>query len=219
LYFKDVLRNELFQEDQISNAILKACNKVHEILPKELCFTTGSTCLLVLQNAKELWVANIGDCRAVINRGTEALQITIDHKPNLKSEYDRIVSVGGFVTNDPMGVPRVNGNLALSRSFGDHYLHPAVTWVPDIYHYNLFDQCSYIFVASDGVYDAVQNQEIVTILNNEYKKLNASSNLNTVDVKLATRNACRNILQLARMRGSGDNVTIILSLRALPSTI
>lgn len=210
LYFKDILRNELFQEEKISDAIMKACSKVNDIIPKELGFTTGSTCLMVLQNSKELWVANIGDCRALINRGDEALQITIDHKPSLKSEYDRIQSVGGFVTTDRTGVSRVYGNLALSRAFGDFKLNPAVTWVPDIFNYTLFKECSYVFVASDGVYDAVKNEEIVKIINDEYLKLKQDTD--NIDVKIATRNAARNILNLARSRGSGDNITIILSL-------
>jgi serine/threonine protein phosphatase PrpC len=204
LYFKDILRNELFLEEKIPNALFNACNKMNEIIPKEMGFTTGSTALIVLQNPSELWVANIGDCRALINRGNEALQITIDHKPNLKSEYDRIYAAGGFVSNDPMGVPRVNGNLALSRSFGDFYLSPAVTWNPDIFHYSLFPECKYVFLASDGVYDVVQNTEIVKIVNDELIK-NSSS-------KIAIRNACQIILQLSRSRGSGDNITIILAM-------
>ena len=43
-----------------------------------------------------------------------ALQLTEDHKPNLPSEKRRIEAANGFVHNK-----RVNGVLAVSRSFGD----------------------------------------------------------------------------------------------------
>ena len=213
MYFKDVLRNELFaghNTQTISVCMFNACKKLSEILPSQISHMAGSTALIVLESKDELYVANIGDCRALINRGSEALQITIDHKPNLKSEHDRITAAGGFVAIDSMGTPRVNGNLALSRAFGDIYLAPSVTWTPDVFHYVLFPECQYIFVASDGVYDAVQNNEIVDIINEELsKQVKSVSGCQT-----ALSNASNRILVLARGRGSGDNITIIISKRS-----
>jgi serine/threonine protein phosphatase PrpC len=211
LYLKDILRNELFLDEDISVALTKSCEKMHSIIPKEVGMTSGSTALFILTNNKEMWVVNIGDCRAIINRNDEALQLTIDHKPTLKSEYDRIYSVGGFVSKDQFGTARVNGNLSLSRAFGDFYLSPGVTWTPDIFRYNLFPECSYIFMASDGVYDTVNNDEIVNILNTEFKKM---ANIQTeLVLKMVVRNACKIILDLARKRGSGDNITIVVAIR------
>jgi serine/threonine protein phosphatase PrpC len=212
MYFKDVLRNELFaghNTQTISMSMFNACKKMSEILPAQIGKVAGSAALIILESKEELYVANIGDCRALINRGSEALQITFDHKPNLKSEYDRIIAVGGFVATDAMGTPRVNGNLALSRSFGDTYLAPMVTWTPDVFHYVLFPECQYIFVASDGVYDAVQNHEIVNIVNEELSKQVKSVS----GCRTALANASQKILVLARNRGSGDNITIIISKR------
>lgn len=48
-----------------------------------------------------------------------------DHKPNDPQEYARILAAGGFVRVH--GVPRVNGNLALSRAIGDKYERPAMS--------------------------------------------------------------------------------------------
>ena len=212
MYFKDVLRNELFaghNTQTISVSLFNACKKMSEILPSQISHMAGSTALIVLESIEELYVINIGDCRALINKGSEALQITIDHKPNLKSEYDRIIAAGGFVAVDSMGTPRVNGNLSLSRAFGDIYLAPSVTWTPDVFHYVLFPECKYIFVASDGVYDAVQNNEIVEIINEELSRQVKS----TSGCQTALSNSSNRILVLARSRGSGDNITIIISKR------
>jgi len=42
-------------------------------------------------------VANIGDSRAVLCRGGQAIPLSEDHKPELTSEQNRIQKAGGFV--------------------------------------------------------------------------------------------------------------------------
>jgi serine/threonine protein phosphatase PrpC len=217
LYFKDVLRNELYgnqnimltkQESKIpiNVALHKACEKINDSIPFDMGLNSGCAALIILQNAVHLWVANIGDCRALMNRGDEAIQLSVDHKPSLQSEHDRIVKAGGFVQIDSFGTPRVNGNLALSRSFGDFYLSPSVTWVPDIFLFPIDKtENNFVFMASDGVYDTVQNNEIVTIIKEH--TLNQSGEAYVQNIG----KACAQILDLARKRGSGDNITIIVS--------
>jgi len=73
-----------------------------------------------------LRVGNIGDSRVLLGRadgtifpgpGTDS-GLTTDHKPDLDSERERIERTGGTVQS-VMGVSRVNGDLAVSRAFGD----------------------------------------------------------------------------------------------------
>lgn len=59
-------------------------------------------------------VANAGDSRSVLCRSGKAIDLSKDHKPEDKTEEDRIRKAGGTIT---MG--RVNGGLNLTRSFGD----------------------------------------------------------------------------------------------------
>jgi protein phosphatase 1L len=48
-----------------------------------------------------LWIANIGDSRAVVcERGT-ANQLTVDHEPHTTNERKRIEKQGGFVSTFP----------------------------------------------------------------------------------------------------------------------
>lgn len=61
-----------------------------------------------------LHIANVGDCRAVLCRGGNAVAITTDHTPSVPSEAARVEAAGGFVSRG-----RVNGILGVSRSFGD----------------------------------------------------------------------------------------------------
>ncbi len=50
--------------------------------------------------------------------GSLALELTDDHQPDREDERLRVEANGGFVENQG-GVPRVNGQLAVSRSIGD----------------------------------------------------------------------------------------------------
>lgn len=60
----------------------------------------GSTAVTaIVIDGKELWVANVGDSRAVICRNKTAEQLTVDHEPH--SERRRIEKQGGFVTTLP----------------------------------------------------------------------------------------------------------------------
>ena len=89
---------------------------------------------------KQLLLFNLGDARAVVARvrvltapidsingsgpppppDVEILGATIDHTPNDAAEQARIRAAGGRVTQDISGVcHRVDGKLAVSRSFGD----------------------------------------------------------------------------------------------------
>lgn len=45
-------------------------------------------------------------------------ELTRDHKPNRDDERSRVEAAGGFVLT-LNGVPRVNGQLAVSRAIGD----------------------------------------------------------------------------------------------------
>lgn len=60
----------------------------------------GSTAVTaILINGQSLWVANVGDSRAVLSRRGKAIQMSIDHEPN--TERGSIENKGGFVSNMP----------------------------------------------------------------------------------------------------------------------
>lgn len=60
----------------------------------------GSTAVTaIVINGRRLWVANVGDSRAVLSRGGKAIPMTVDHEPN--TERGSIENKGGFVSNMP----------------------------------------------------------------------------------------------------------------------
>ena len=60
----------------------------------------------ILIDNQKLWVANVGDSRAVLSRKGVAEQMTIDHEPN--TERGIIENKGGFVSNMPGSLINLN---------------------------------------------------------------------------------------------------------------
>jgi len=92
---------------------------------------SGSTATMVAVNAgpsgkMRLRVINAGDSRTLLGRRNGMIRdgggtdegMTTDHKPDNPVERERIYRTGGTVQRG-MGPARVNGDLAVSRAFGD----------------------------------------------------------------------------------------------------
>mmetsp|Transcript_20872 Transcript_20872/g.39831 ORF Transcript_20872/g.39831 Transcript_20872/m.39831 type:complete len:395 (-) Transcript_20872:72-1256(-) len=134
--------------------------------------TTAVVCLILreAQGKVRVYVAHVGDSRAVLCSNKTAVQITEDHKPaDNEKEAERIKNAGGMIDNRG----RIDGGLNVSRAFGDFgykidsNLKPAdqkVIAIPEITEVKLKKGDEFLFMASDGVFDAFENQEVVDIL-------------------------------------------------------
>ncbi|KAL8171902.1 hypothetical protein V2J09_023706, partial [Rumex salicifolius] len=126
----------------------------------------GSTAVTaILINCRRLVVANVGDSRAVVCRNGKAKQLTVDHEP--VKEEDDIESRGGFVTRNPGDVPRVDGELAVSRAFGDRSIKEHLSMDPHIMSVVLDDDAEFAVLASDGIWHVISNPEAVDFIKNE----------------------------------------------------
>nr|GEU49540.1 probable protein phosphatase 2C 9 [Tanacetum cinerariifolium] len=122
----------------------------------------GSTAVTaILVNGRKLWVANVGDSRAVLSKRGKAIQMSVDHEPN--TERASIENRGGFVSNMPGDVARVNGQLAVSRAFGNKNLKSHLRSDPDISNEDIDANTEILILASDGVWKVLTNQEAVDI--------------------------------------------------------
>ncbi|KAM3349976.1 hypothetical protein ACQJBY_022665 [Aegilops geniculata] len=92
----------------------------------------GSTASTAIFVDNHLYVANVGDSRAVISKAGKAIALSDDHKPDRSDERERIENAGGVVTFS--GTWRVGGVLAMSRAFGDRLLKQFVVAEPEIQH-------------------------------------------------------------------------------------
>ena len=170
----------------------------------------GTTAILLLLTENYNIIINLGDSKAVhINSMANKIYIeTIQHRPNLKSEYERIFNSDFKVTYNH-GTYRINNELSLSRSIGDFKYKltnekydghlSSVSIEPNIYIYKsqtTINHHNYYILASDGFWDFVKTSKLISIIrHNEHKTLNKIT-------ELLTKEAIKN--------GSNDNITIII---------
>ncbi|KAL5221955.1 hypothetical protein ABZP36_026668 [Zizania latifolia] len=151
--------------------------------------STASTAILV---GNHLYVANVGDSRAVMSKAGKAIALSVDHKPNRKDERKRIEIAGGVVMWS--GTWRVGGVLAMSRAFGNRLLKRFVVAEPEIQEQEIDDDLEFLILASDGLWDVVSNEVAVAYVKAEEDP----------------EAAARRLTEIAFARGSTDNITCIV---------
>ncbi|CAN6694333.1 hypothetical protein FF1_030848 [Malus domestica] len=120
----------------------------------------GSTAVTaILIDCQKLVVANVGDSRAIICKNGVAKQLSVDHEPS--TEREDIENRGGFVSNFPGDVPRVDGQLAVARAFGDKSLKKHLSSEPYVIMDLIDDTTEFVVLASDGLWKVMTNQEVV----------------------------------------------------------
>uniref|UniRef100_A0A5B6ZML2 protein-serine/threonine phosphatase n=1 Tax=Davidia involucrata TaxID=16924 RepID=A0A5B6ZML2_DAVIN len=161
--FSNILKEEEFWTDP-NRSISKAYERTDQAILSHNpdLGRGGSTAVTaILINGRKLWIANVGDSRAVLSRGGQAIQMSIDHEPN--TERGSIENRGGFVSNMPGDVARVNGQLAVSRAFGDKNLKSHLRSDPDVTNADIDVDIDLLILASDGLWKVMSNQEAVDI--------------------------------------------------------
>jgi len=140
----------------------------------------GSTAVTaILIDKRRLLVANVGDSRAVLSKDGVAVQLSIDHEPGNPTEKGNIENRGGFVSNMPGDVPRVDGQLAVARAFGDKSLKVHLSAQPDIKDIEIDDRTELLILASDGLWKVMQNQEAVDLVKKVRDPTSAAKHLVT----------------------------------------
>jgi serine/threonine protein phosphatase PrpC len=173
--------------DYVSNpekALKYAFLKTHDAVKKADYFESarsGSTATLVLHRDGYLYVAHVGDSRAILarRRSVPALKkelfcaedLTEDHKPELPNEKRRIEQSGGEVLKAEYDIPfrvyvkgQMQPGLAMSRSIGDTMAASVgVSCSPDVKKISEKD-ISFILLCSDGVWEFISSQEAADIV-------------------------------------------------------
>ena len=151
---------------------------------------SGSTLCMVIQIYKKIICMNIGDSRAIISVSEllreEIKNLSIDHKPNLKKEKERIIKCGGCVErcvyedgveDGPYRVwagPNLQSpGLAISRSIGDLDASKlGVIAEPEFCLKYLKKEINFIIIASDGIWEFMKNKDVCDFVKNFYMNEN-----------------------------------------------
>jgi len=166
--------------------------------------------------SRKLYVANVGDSRAVLvsephtaldhlpkpaladsSSNMHAYRLTYDHRAEDAREQARVEAAGGFITRG-----RVLGILAVSRSFGDHGMKDFVIADPHLTEVDLLalNNAPLLIIACDGVWDVFSDQEAADLLLEEFKSQGNKPFEDAAEI----------LVQAAMDRGSADNITAIV---------
>ncbi|KAJ8753056.1 hypothetical protein K2173_011824 [Erythroxylum novogranatense] len=178
-------RDDTEKHPEIFQTLKDSFLQAFKIMDRELrmhtnidCFCSGTTAVTLVKQGQYLVVGNVGDSRAVLGTRDDddslvALQLTVDLKPNLPAEAERIQKCRGrvFALQDEPEVARVwlpnndSPGLAMARAFGDFCLKDfGLISVPDISCRQLTEKDEFIVLASDGIWDVLSNKEVVDIV-------------------------------------------------------
>ncbi|KAK9068346.1 hypothetical protein SSX86_012457 [Deinandra increscens subsp. villosa] len=158
--------------------------------------TVGTCCLVGVIYQQTLFIANLGDSRAVLGKkvgntgGMAAIQLSSEHNANLEEVRHELKSL---YPDDPEivalkhGVWRVKGIIQVSRSIGDVYMKyseyntdliaqkfrlpestamPILSATPSILTHDIHPNDSFLIFASDGLWEHLSNEEAVEIVHN-----------------------------------------------------
>ncbi|OXB65248.1 hypothetical protein ASZ78_001555 [Callipepla squamata] len=169
-----------------------------------------ATCVLAVDNI--LYIANLGDSRAILCRYNEesqkhaALSLSKEHNPTQYEERMRIQKAGGNVRDG-----RVLGVLEVSRSIGDgQYKRCGVISVPDIKRCQLTHNDRFILIACDGLFKVFTPEEAVNFIVSCLEDKNIQKREGKQEADARYEAACNRLANKAVQRGSADNVTVMV---------
>ncbi|KAL7713089.1 Protein phosphatase 2C [Entamoeba marina] len=151
----------------------------------------GLVCLIdQFEGKKTMYMANAGDSSGFLISDDDTISLSEEHNTKNQSEIDRVQAAGGLVFSG-----RVNGVIAVTRSFGDHHMKQFIISDPYIKQVELDNTSRFIVLACDGLWDGIDIDKVTSILA-----------LPETDFKTVSKT----LAQLAISNGSTDNITVIV---------
>ena len=189
----EILANSL-EIHSVEDALTTAFKKVDEEVKSHNSENVGCTaCIGLVTNEggkKYFYCANVGDSKCLLINDKGANFITEEHRCSNSEEVNRVRQAGGIVFNG-----RVFGQLMLTRAIGDHAMKPyGVLNTPYISKHIVDSKLKYAIIASDGIWDVMDENSICTIIN-KYASLN---------------DVAKGIVKEAENKGSRDNMSCIV---------
>ena len=182
-------------QNNIVNSLSMAFEQIDEDIKKqpeiENQGSTGTIIHIIREKNNRLFVynGNVGDSRASLISSKKIIRLSQDHRTSDKEERKRIISEGGMIINN-----RVNGELMLTRSFGDFdfkknknnikknndelsRFRKGVICKPFVSQIEIDQNINnqFLFLASDGIWDVVSEEDLQQLIrvNNDTEYLSS----------------------------------------------
>ncbi|CAM8943212.1 unnamed protein product [Rhodiola kirilowii] len=160
----------------------------------------GSCCLVGVICDTKLYIANLGDSRAVLGRAVKAteyvvaIQLSEEHNASIESVRHELRSMHPDDTQIVLqkhNVWRVKGIIQISRSIGDAFLKkaefnreplcpkfrlretfhkPILSAEPSVYAHTIHPLDQFVIFASDGLWEHLSNQQAVDMVKSSSRK-------------------------------------------------
>jgi serine/threonine protein phosphatase PrpC len=164
----------------------------------------GTTMTAVLVGGDRVYIANVGDSRAVICGSCQADQLTVDHNMSTvrPDDVQRMEANGVKVARGRAIVPEYGG-LAVARTLGNFAHAPGpnagghrggVSSTPDVFEYQILSGDQFLVIACDGVWDVIKNSEVAELI------CDCTTSQMAADLIMTT----------VKARGTSDNVSLIV---------
>lgn len=171
----NVAKNPAFKYDNtVEDAIRKGFAVTDEQIiimhPKWNRF--GTTAVIAYIRDNFMWIAHVGDSRAVLaRRGHDKPDfVTQDHTPKVEKERRRIEEKFGVIENDRLLNKSMGIDLAMSRALGDFCFRPWLISDPDITYIQLTPEHEFLILASDGLWDVMSNEEAIQFVRSYFRE-------------------------------------------------
>ena len=188
-------------EDHPQYESYKKNNMLDEIPEEELYDKSGTTINLAVRINGDLWIANVGDSRAIlVDDDGGMLQISEDAAPNDPYYQQPIEARAGTVRGEKVVSPNRSSSIAVARALGDTQFEgaisarPKITKIPQsmLKNATLIQTC-------DGVPEVSSSVDIAQKIHDWQGKEDA------------TKNAALDLVASAYQAGSGDNLSAIVT--------
>uniref|UniRef100_A0A2P2LNN7 protein-serine/threonine phosphatase n=1 Tax=Rhizophora mucronata TaxID=61149 RepID=A0A2P2LNN7_RHIMU len=161
--------------------------------------SSGTTALIAFIFGSLLMVANAGDCRAVLCRKGEAMDMSQDHRPIYPSERRRVEELGGYIDDGYL-----NGVLSVSRALGDwdmkfpHGSPSPLIAEPEFQQVVLTEDDEFLIIGCDGIWDVMSSEHAVNIVRRGLRRHDDPEQ------------CARDLVKEALHRNTFDNLTVII---------
>ena len=178
---------------------------------------SGSCVIILFNKKKELYIANLGNCRAIISIENSKIinQISNDHILSIEKEKDRIKKLGGkiFPKNNGTTFFVIPGNLEVSRSLGDieskltkfSGIPFMISHLPDLFKIKNIEKIDFIILTSSGALEKLNNADFAKVIYSTLK--NGVENDFSFDKTICNIN--ENLMNSIIDRGCKGNISFI----------
>ena len=163
LHLHEILENEILAKQNLGDMRLcleSSFAKMDDMMSSVFLDRGTSATVCILREMKFLHVANVGETRAILCRGTKAIRLTQDHTRSDEKEKTRLANCIAYTESSR----RIQGLIRQTRAFGDHLLKDWIINTPHYLETRLESDDTHVIFLSSSVAAVIEDQDAVNLV-------------------------------------------------------